>query len=142
MNDEKFIETYCHNCGSQRCEGIGTEWFEGCKYKWNHDNYDSAAEIERLTRELDDTICMNEMYIEKVKQNSELQKKVDKLKHVVKNMEQGYYPLTQLREIMEEEKSVAVEEFAKKLKNVIHERDYVQGYAEIGLIEEIDELLK
>ena len=36
----------------------------------------------------------------------------------------------------------AVEEFAGKLKNVIHERDYVQGYAEIGLIEEIDELLK
>lgn len=33
-------------------------------------------------------------------------------------------------------------EFAGKLKNVIHERDYVQGYAEIGLIEEIDELLK
>ena len=36
----------------------------------------------------------------------------------------------------------AVEEFAQKLKNVIHERDYVQGCAEIGLIEEIDELLK
>lgn len=36
----------------------------------------------------------------------------------------------------------AVEEFAEKLKNVIHERDYVQGYAEIGLIEEINELLK
>lgn len=36
----------------------------------------------------------------------------------------------------------AIEEFAGKLKNVIHERDYVQGYAEIGLIEEIDELLK
>lgn len=33
-------------------------------------------------------------------------------------------------------------EFAEKLKNVIHKRDYVQGYAEIGLIEEIDELLK
>lgn len=33
-------------------------------------------------------------------------------------------------------------EFAEKLKEVIHERDYVQGYAEIGLIEEIDELLK
>lgn len=40
------------------------------------------------------------------------------------------------------EKKNAVEEFAGKLKNVIHERDYVQGYAEIGLIEEIDELLK
>lgn len=36
----------------------------------------------------------------------------------------------------------AVKEFAEKLKNVIHERDYLQGYAEIGLIEEIDELLK
>lgn len=36
----------------------------------------------------------------------------------------------------------AVEKFAEKLKNVIHERDYVQGYAEIGLIEEIDEILK
>lgn len=36
----------------------------------------------------------------------------------------------------------AVKEFAAKLKEVIHERDYVQGYAEIGLIEEIDELLK
>lgn len=35
-----------------------------------------------------------------------------------------------------------VEEFAEKLKEVIHKRDYIQGYAEIGLIEEIDELLK
>lgn len=35
-----------------------------------------------------------------------------------------------------------VKEFAIKLKKVIHEKDYVQGYAEIGLIEEIDELLK
>ena len=33
-------------------------------------------------------------------------------------------------------------EFAEKLKEAIHERDYIQGYAEIGLIEEIDELLK
>lgn len=36
----------------------------------------------------------------------------------------------------------AVEEFAEKLKEVMHKRDYIQGYAEIGLIEEIDELLK
>lgn len=33
-------------------------------------------------------------------------------------------------------------EFAERLKHVIHERDYLQGYTEIGLIEEIDELLK
>ena len=44
--------------------------------------------------------------------------------------------------IKERDGAKAVKEFAEKLKNVIHERDYVQGYAEIGLIEEIDELLK
>lgn len=38
--------------------------------------------------------------------------------------------------------NLARKEFAEKLKEIIHERDYVQGYAEIGLIEEIDELLK
>lgn len=39
-------------------------------------------------------------------------------------------------------KKEVLKEFAEKLKNVIHERDYVRGYAEIGLVEEIDELLK
>lgn len=43
---------------------------------------------------------------------------------------------------LKEYKRQAVKEFTEKLKNVIHERDYVQGYAAIGLIEEIDELLK
>ena len=33
MTKQEFIETYCHNCGSQRCEGIGTPWFEGCRMK-------------------------------------------------------------------------------------------------------------
>ena len=31
--EAKFICKYCNNCGSQRCEGIHSEWFEGCKYK-------------------------------------------------------------------------------------------------------------
>ena len=48
MNDKQFVETYCHKCGTQRCEGIGSEWFEGCKQRWNHDNYDAAAKVERL----------------------------------------------------------------------------------------------
>ena len=47
-----------------------------------------------------------------------------------------------MKNVLEIEKKNAVKEFAEKLKNVIHERDYVKGYAEIGLIEEIDELLK
>lgn len=33
-------------------------------------------------------------------------------------------------------------EFAEMLKEVIHERDYIHRYVEIGLIEEIDELLE
>ena len=34
-DEKEFIERFCHNCGSQRCEGIGTDWFDGCQYK-NH----------------------------------------------------------------------------------------------------------
>ena len=33
LTEKEFVQKYCHNCGSQRCEGIGTEWFEGCKFK-------------------------------------------------------------------------------------------------------------
>ncbi len=43
---------------------------------------------------------------------------------------------------LEQQVKQAVQDFANKLKEVIHERDYVRGYAEIGLIEEIDELIK
>ena len=52
MNNTQFIEKYCHNCGTQRCEGIGTEWFEGCPYRWNHDSYDAATEIKRLNEKI------------------------------------------------------------------------------------------
>ena len=96
-------------------------------------------EIERLTKELDDTVHTNKMYIKKVKQNAKLQKKVDKFKLVVKNMEQGYYPLTQLRETMEEEKSVVVEEFADKLKIKAICLSAIENYHVCNLI---DELLK
>ena len=33
LSEDEFVEKYCHPCGTQRCEGIGTEWFEGCRYK-------------------------------------------------------------------------------------------------------------
>lgn len=29
----EFVEKFCHNCSSQRCEGIGTPWFNGCRNK-------------------------------------------------------------------------------------------------------------
>lgn len=48
MNKEQFVEKYCLACGSQRCEGIDSEWGEGCQYRWNLDGMDPAAEIKRL----------------------------------------------------------------------------------------------
>ena len=56
-----------------------------------------------------------------------------------------YHPIDEVAEYKPDEDrrfSDCAKSFAEKLKKVIHERDYIQGYAEIGLIEEIDELLK
>lgn len=53
MNEKQFVETYCYKCGTQRCEGIGTEWFEGCPKRWNLDGWgDPAAEIEKLQKQV------------------------------------------------------------------------------------------
>ena len=54
MTEKQFIEKYCHSCGTQRCEGPGTEWFEGCSKRWNLEGMDSAAEIERLNKSITD----------------------------------------------------------------------------------------
>lgn len=37
---ESFAEYYCHGCGSQRCEGVGTPWFEGCGHKEHLKDYE------------------------------------------------------------------------------------------------------
>ena len=74
MNKEQFIETYCHNCGTQRCEGIGTEWFEGCPKRWNLNDYgDVAAEIERLNKKIMELgyKLMNKTPITKIKETDE-----------------------------------------------------------------------
>lgn len=34
LSENEFIEKYCHNCGTQRCEGIGTPWFDGCERRF------------------------------------------------------------------------------------------------------------
>ena len=33
LNPSQFKEKYCDKCGSQRCLGPGSEWFDGCAYK-------------------------------------------------------------------------------------------------------------
>lgn len=52
MDKEQFIKTHCLNCGSQRCEGIDSEWFEGCSKKWDLDGMNPSDEIERLNNKI------------------------------------------------------------------------------------------
>ncbi len=33
LTSEQFEKLYCNICGSQRCEGVDSEWFDGCKFK-------------------------------------------------------------------------------------------------------------
>lgn len=33
LSPKEFVETYCNNCRLQGCEGIGTVWFQDCKYR-------------------------------------------------------------------------------------------------------------
>ncbi len=42
ITKEEYIEKYCHNCGSQRCEGINTEWFNGCQHRYELEDYVGA----------------------------------------------------------------------------------------------------
>ena len=69
-------------------------------------------------------------------ERAEFEAEIERLKAQLAEFEKPVIQFVKDRETQ------AVKEFAEKLKKVIHERDYVQGYAEIGLIEEIDELLK
>lgn len=39
LTKEEFYSKHCQLCGSQRCEGIGTDWFDGCKYRYELENY-------------------------------------------------------------------------------------------------------
>ena len=57
MDKKQFYETYCMRCGTQRCEGIDTEWGEGCQYRWNLDGVDAAAEIKRLNDKIMELGC-------------------------------------------------------------------------------------
>ena len=40
LTEQEFIHKYCYPCGTQRCEGIGTEWFNGCLYRHELEGYE------------------------------------------------------------------------------------------------------
>lgn len=33
LTQEEFVALHCNVCGYQKCEGIGTEWLNECKFK-------------------------------------------------------------------------------------------------------------
>ena len=86
------------------------------------------------------------------------QKSCDAYENAMKYVEQGYRNCkdkvvldkkedqndfsSQFNKGYEKGSKETAREFAKKLKKVIHERDYVEGYAYLGICEEIDELAK
>lgn len=39
ISKEDYVKKYCHNCGSQRCEGLDTDWFDGCQHKYELEGY-------------------------------------------------------------------------------------------------------
>lgn len=59
MTEEKFVETYCRYCGSQRCAGPGDEIAEGCSYYrkiiLNHD-YFTKAQLPNYTKFIEEAL--------------------------------------------------------------------------------------
>lgn len=103
---------------------IDDEWFKGKEENDYKQKLIAAEErYDTLTKTSVDALEKKNKRIE------ELRVKNEKFEQNMKN-------------VLEIEKKNAVKEFAEKLKEVIHEIDYIQGYAEIGLIEGIDKLLK
>lgn len=114
-----YDEGYCLDVYSETCPYDGTD--EQCKcLKYEpKENYIAAFTNEII-----------EDYKEQIKNLQNKLAEVLSQVNVSKEM------------TLQEAKRQGAKEFAEKLKKVMHERDYVQGYAEIGLIEEIDELLE
>lgn len=53
MTKEEFVEKHCKLCNIQKCEGVGTDWFNICHYKNELDGYKDKNEhidIEEINR--------------------------------------------------------------------------------------------
>lgn len=69
MTKEEFIEKHCKMCGTQRCEGIGTEWFDGCGYRNELDGYEDPESVKHKL-DLEEIL---RVYNEYLKNNSSIQ---------------------------------------------------------------------
>lgn len=86
---------------------------------------------------------MRENIDEILNENNKLKKELNDYKQRYESAEKRYEQLVQSScEALAKKGKETAREYHEKMRKVIHERDYVSGYAEIGLQEENDELAK
>ena len=89
VSDKEFTDKYCRECGSQRCEGVGTEWFDGCAHAFNLASYYLSREKSNdASRNADPIHLINniaKMCIEKGGYNVDIHSSKDELSI-------GFYP--------------------------------------------------
>ncbi len=56
MTFEQFKETYCLMCGTQRCGGPGSKWFEGCRHREELEVETTASKITLQSNKLTNSI--------------------------------------------------------------------------------------
>lgn len=47
MTTEEFVTKFCAFCGTKRCEGVKSEWFDGCEHKKELDNTNSVNGLDK-----------------------------------------------------------------------------------------------
>lgn len=45
LTKEEFYKKHCCMCGSQRCEGMDSDWFDGCQHRYELENYTDTNDI-------------------------------------------------------------------------------------------------
>lgn len=127
-------------------EPVGAMYIEGCR-KGFFDRDNQVRALAMAIKELkDENAGLNREcndYLAKIDQLqaklAQAQEDNNEFQYQLRN---SHLTISLLDTMLKHARRQAAKEFAEKLKKVIHERDYIQGYAEIGLIEEIDEVLK
>lgn len=155
---KKALE-YCYNgCDGECYRNNNGEDYYDCRDGLLLVALELINELERENKwlRLDNDVLIGKKKVEKQKYDNALIVKIDiqeQLKERIAELEKenkDYYDrLNNLQsyidnheEIWKRNTKTQLQQFAERLKEKVHERDYVEGYAEIGLCEEIDATLK
>lgn len=78
MSEKEFANKYCGKCGTQRCEGVGTEFADGCNYYLKY-----VLGLEFYTEEDDKETCVKIEHIAK-DINASHEENINRLKEMIK----------------------------------------------------------